>query len=122
LFGIKTISTGRINTKQIESMTRFISKKIKKQTGYTVKNITLNKTLTKKPTGIRMGKGKGDIKDIISYVSKGSNLFEINRYKKLTYNISFLQKACKRSPIDSKIIFNYKTQANIFNPSIQYCN
>jgi large subunit ribosomal protein L16 len=120
IFGLKAMSIGKINTKQLESMSKHLTKRIKKKIGYVYNKITLNKTLTKKPTGIRMGKGKGEIKDIINYINRGKYLFEINLFKKKAYDIIGLINACKRSPIQTEIIYNYKVQTNRINKYIQF--
>jgi ribosomal protein L16/L10AE len=114
------MSTGRINSKHIETMFRYITKSIKKKTGYIKKNIILNKTLTKKATGIRMGKGKGEIKDIVCSLNKGDHMFEINMFKKQLTNIRPFISACKRSATLARIIHNYKLQTIRLNSFIQY--
>lgn len=77
LFCIKSAETGYLTSKQIESVRRLISRKTKRLSRVWI-NKVLDKSLTKKASGSRMGKGKGKVIYKISRVYKGQIIYEIN--------------------------------------------
>ncbi len=76
-FGIKLLKNGRLTVKQLENSRQKISKYITKKERIWIRT-RANKPLTMKPQGIRMGKGKGDIKEWVACVKAGDILFEVN--------------------------------------------
>lgn len=81
-FGIKTLSSGSITAKQIESCRRVISKKIK-GIGKLWIRIFPDTPITLKPNASRMGKGKGDVSHWVAKVNAGKILYEIEGVSKL---------------------------------------
>jgi large subunit ribosomal protein L16 len=75
-FGLQTLETGWISTREIEAgriaMTRFI-----KRGGKVWIRIFPDKPLTKKPAETRMGKGKGSPENWVAPVKVGKILFEM---------------------------------------------
>ena len=75
-FGLQTLETGWISTREIEAgriaMTRFI-----KRGGKVWIRIFPDKPLTKKPLETRMGKGKGSPENWVAPVRVGKILFEM---------------------------------------------
>lgn len=74
--GLKALESGLISARQIEAARQAIARKIKKKGKIWIK-IYPNLPITKKPTEIRMGKGKGNISHWTARVRGGSVLFEI---------------------------------------------
>jgi large subunit ribosomal protein L16 len=74
--GLKAAEAGIISAKQIEAARQAISRKIKRKGKVWIK-IFPDLPITSKPTGIRMGKGKGQISYWSARVRGGTVLFEI---------------------------------------------
>jgi large subunit ribosomal protein L16 len=77
-------------------------------------NIVTNLSITSKPIGSRMGKGKGSISHWATQISSGSILFEICSSN---HNISFLalKIAGSKLPIKTKIIYSNTKRINYKN-------
>ena len=76
-FAIVSVEAGKLNNKQIESLGKILKRLLKSQGKYWL-NLFPNKTITKKSEGVRMGKGKGNLKFWYSSISKGAVLAEIS--------------------------------------------
>nr|YP_009495491.1 ribosomal protein L16 [Toxarium undulatum]AWQ64138.1 ribosomal protein L16 [Toxarium undulatum] len=74
--GLKAVSFGRINAKQIEAARQAISRKIKRKGKIWIR-IFPHKSVTLKPNEARMGKGKGSVKYWATSVKAGTVLFEV---------------------------------------------
>jgi large subunit ribosomal protein L16 len=59
-YGLKTVATGTLTTKQLETIRRTIAR-ITKRSGKIIINIFFKQPLTKKPLLSRMGKGSGSV-------------------------------------------------------------
>jgi large subunit ribosomal protein L16 len=99
--GLKTINSGLINIRQIESARKAIVKKTKRKIKLWIK-ITPNLPVTSKATGVRMGKGKGQFSHWSARVKGGTILFEICGANISTL-ISALKSGSKKLPIKTKI-------------------
>jgi large subunit ribosomal protein L16 len=99
--GLKAIESGSINARQIEAARKAISRKIKRK-GKVWIRIFPDLPVTSKPTGVRMGKGKGQISHWIARVSGGSVIFEVCG---VNFNTVFeaLKTAGYKLPIKTKI-------------------
>lgn len=75
--GLKSIQSGRLTSRQIESariaMTRFM-----KREGQVWIRIFPDKPITSKPAEVRMGKGKGALDHYVAIVESGRIMFEID--------------------------------------------
>lgn len=98
-----SISSGRLKSKQINSMFSCINKSMKKL-GLITLQIFPHNPISKKPLEVRMGKGKGNVDHWAFNVKVGFVLCEIKT--------NFLKQAIKafklgqiRLPIKTKIIF-----------------
>jgi len=107
-FGIKTLESGVITPKQLETVRRVLSR-ITKRTGKVFINISCNHPITKKPLLSRMGKGSGSIDTLISYVKKGKVIIEIKgvskklvfmAFKVVKYRISIKMTIIEREIVD----------------------
>lgn len=74
--GLKAAESGIINSKQIEAARQAIVRKIKRKGKIWIK-IFPDLSITSKPTGIRMGKGKGAVSHWGARVRGGTVIFEI---------------------------------------------
>lgn len=74
--GLKAAESGIISSKQIEAARQAIVRKIKRKGKVWIK-IFPDLPITSKPTGIRMGKGKGAVSHWGARVRGGTVLFEI---------------------------------------------
>jgi large subunit ribosomal protein L16 len=96
---------GRITSNQFKTIKNIIRKRLKKK-GIFKFNFFPQKKITKKPSEIRMGKGKGSFSDSVFNLKAGINICEIRMGIK---NNSFhayigLKKAILRLPVKIKII------------------
>lgn len=74
--GLKAAKSGLISSKQIEAARQAISRRIKKN-GKVWIRIYPHTPITKKPTEVRMGKGKGPVSHWVAKVAAGRVLFEV---------------------------------------------
>ena len=76
-YGLKCVSFGRINSKQIRAMYQAIRKIIKKN-GRIILKVFAHMPISKKPIEVRMGKGKGNIDHWVARIKSGTVLCEID--------------------------------------------
>ena len=101
-YGMKALQTERITARQIEAARRAITRHIKRQ-GRVWIRIFPDLPVTKKPTEVRMGKGKGSVEFWAAKVKPGRIIFEIDG---VTEEIAreALYKASAKLPIKTKFI------------------
>ncbi|WP_458659088.1 50S ribosomal protein L16 [Candidatus Vidania fulgoroideorum] len=104
-YGLKSISRGRVNKKQLESARKILSKNIKNNSKIVIR-IYPDIPLTKKPIEVRMGSGKGDYYDDVFIVKPGTVIFEFNydnfeKLKKIFYLTS------RKFPFKTALISRY---------------
>ena len=75
-YGLKTLERGWITAIQIEACRVCINRHLKRR-GKRWIRIFPDKPVSKKPIGVRMGKGKGDPEFWVSVVAPGTMLFEL---------------------------------------------
>ena len=102
IIGVKSIESGLITARQLESARQAITRKIKRKGKLWVK-IFPNIPVTTKPTAVRMGKGKGGVNHWVAKISAGTILFEICGINHSTA-ISSLKAGCNKLSIKTKII------------------
>jgi large subunit ribosomal protein L16 len=102
--GLKALTSGIIDLKQIECFKQMVSRNLK----YNIK-IWDRKlpyiTVTKKPIGIKMGKGSGKISGTVLNVNRGNILLEFSGLKPKTL-LAIICSIKARLPIRTKIISN----------------
>jgi len=76
-YGLKTLEPERITARQIEAARRAITREMKRQ-GRVWIRIFPDVPVTKKPTEVRMGKGKGSVEFWAARVKPGRIVFEID--------------------------------------------
>nr|QYC61902.1 ribosomal protein L16 [Stephanopyxis turris] len=74
--GLKALTSGIISSKQIEASRQAINRKINRKGKIWIR-IFPNIPVTKKPSEVRMGKGKGNVNHWVAKISAGTILFEI---------------------------------------------
>ena len=75
-YGLKTIEPERITARQIEAARRAMTRHMKRQ-GRVWIRIFPDLPVTKKPTEVRMGKGKGSVEFWAAKVKPGRIMFEV---------------------------------------------
>ena len=100
-FGLKAAEAGIINSYQIEAARQSIARKTKRKSKTWIK-IFPSLPITSKPTGVRMGKGKGTLSHWGARVRGGTVLFEICGTNSNTL-INALKTAGAKLPIKTKI-------------------
>ncbi len=102
--GLKAISFGRLNSKQVEAIKKVINKQIKKW-GRLIIHSFPSTPISRKPIAIRMGKGKGSVDHWVFKVRPGFTLCEI-----ITDEVDSARKLLialkKRLNIKARIITN----------------
>lgn len=76
-YGLKAITRGWVNAKEIEAARRAITGHMKRKGRVWIK-IFPHKSFTKKPNNVKMIGGKGDIEGYVSVVRPGIVMFEIS--------------------------------------------
>lgn len=99
--GLKAAESGILNSRQIEAARQSIARKTKRKVKMWIK-IFPDLPITSKPTGVRMGKGKGQLSHWGARVRKGTVLFEVCGIN-LKIIISALKTAGAKLPIKTKI-------------------
>jgi large subunit ribosomal protein L16 len=100
-FGLKAAESGFVNFNQIESCRNTILRKTNRKVKIWLK-LFFYSSITSKPIGTRMGKGKGKIISWASKLKKGALIFEISGLNKNL--LLFSLKSCQiKFPIKTKI-------------------
>jgi len=101
-YGIKALQPDRIISSQIEAarvaLTRYM-----KRTGKVWTRIFSNIPVSKKPTEVRMGKGKGTPEFWVCRVKPGRILFEVDGVTESVAKVA-LYKASAKLPIKTKFV------------------
>jgi len=102
-YALKSLTYGKLTSKEIESARRAI-RKVTKKLGKIAIRVYPYLPLTKKPAEVRMGKGKGSkIRDWVYPTRPGKTLFEISGIPE-TLGLLALNKAKEKLSIKCKII------------------
>jgi large subunit ribosomal protein L16 len=75
-FGLKATSRGWVSARQIEAARKKITHVTKRSGKYWIR-VFPDKPITSKPVGVKMGSGKGEIKEYVATVLPGTILFEL---------------------------------------------
>lgn len=107
-FAIQAQSCGYITNRQIEAARIAMTRKIKRGGNVWIK-IFPDKSLTKKPAEVRMGKGKGSPDQWVAVVKPGRVLFEIAGVDE-QLSKEALRLAMYKLPVKTKIIKKEQTE------------
>jgi large subunit ribosomal protein L16 len=75
-FGLKALENGWIKNTQIEAVRVILARQLHKGGKLWIR-IFPDKSITKKPAEVRMGKGKGELDHWVAVVKRGKVLFEL---------------------------------------------
>jgi len=75
-YALKNLGRGWLTARQIEAARKAIAHRTKRE-GKVWIRVFPDKPVTKKPAGVRMGSGKGDVDHYVAVVTPGRILFEI---------------------------------------------
>jgi large subunit ribosomal protein L16 len=76
-FGLKAVTAGWVSAREIEAARKKITFATKRAGKYWMR-VFPHKPVTKKPVGVKMGSGKGEIDRYVAVVRPGTVLFEIS--------------------------------------------
>lgn len=99
--GLKACESGLITSKQLEAARQTISRKTNRKIKLWIK-IFPNLPVTSKPSGVRMGKGKGQISHWAARVRGGTVIFEVSGLNTSSI-ITALESGGKKLPVKTKI-------------------
>ena len=100
--GLKAAESGTINARQIEAARQAIVRKIQRKGKIWIR-IFPCVPITKKPTEVRMGKGKGSVDYWVAVVKPGTILFEIGSVPEEVAKSAF-SLASYKLPLKTKFI------------------
>jgi len=104
-FGLKVLENGWIKNNQIEAVRVILARRLHKGGKLWIR-IFPDKSITKKPAEVRMGKGKGDVDHWVCVVKRGRILFELGGvpeefarqcFRMVAYKISLKTKFVTRT-------------------------
>ncbi len=101
-FGLKSLESGRINSRQIESARKVITRCMKRA-GKLWITVFPHTPVTKKPAEVRMGSGKGSIEYYMMKIKPGRVIFEIDGVSDEIAGEA-LAKAAAKLPFKTKVI------------------
>jgi large subunit ribosomal protein L16 len=101
-FGLKAQEPERVTARQIEAARRAITREMKRQ-GRVWIRIFPDLPVSKKPTEVRMGKGKGSVEYWAARVKPGRILFEIDGVPEETAREA-LRLGAMKLPITTRVI------------------
>jgi len=112
-FGLKALEPSRIRSNHLESIRRYIQRRIKKKMREKLQICVFpDLPVTRKSSGIRMGKGKGAIEYWCTPIFTGRILFELGKSVNHNEAIWGLLKAGKKLPVKSKVVFRKQFHYN----------
>ncbi len=101
-FGLKALSPGRVNAREIEACRRAVTRHIKRAGRLWIR-IFPDVPVSKKPTEVRMGKGKGSPEFWVARVRPGRIMFELDGVTSELAHEALRRGAAKLS-VDTKIV------------------
>ena len=110
MFGIKTLDSKFITSRQIEAARIAATRYMKRQGQLWIK-IFPDKPITKKPLEVRMGKGKGAVEYWAAVVKPGRMLFEIGGVSEPVAREA-LRLAAQKLPVRTKYVIARDYQAD----------
>ena len=75
-YGLKTLENGWLKNTQIEAARVIVARQLHKGGKLWIR-VFPDKSITKKPAEVRMGKGKGDLDHWVAVIKRGKVLFEL---------------------------------------------
>ena len=109
-YGLKSLDSARITSRQIEAARVALTRSMKRE-GMVWIRIFPDKPVTKKPQEVRMGKGKGPVDHWVAIVEPGRIMFEVEGVTK-EVAIESLMLAAQKLPVKTKLITRPDHQEN----------
>jgi large subunit ribosomal protein L16 len=101
-FGLKATSPDRITARQIEAARRALTRHMKRQ-GRVWIRVFPDVPVSKKPTEVRMGKGKGSVEFWAAKVKPGRVMFEIDGVSEIVAREA-LRLAAMKLPLGTRVV------------------
>ncbi len=101
-YGLKAVEPERVTARQIEAARRAMTRQMKRQ-GRVWIRIFPDVPVSKKPTEVRMGKGKGSVEYWAARIKPGRIMFEIDGVNDTTAREA-LRLAAMKLPLKSRIV------------------
>ena len=101
-YGLQALEPSWVTNRQIESCRIAINRTFRRE-GKIFIRIFPDKPITKRPIGVRMGKGKGNVEGWVAVVKPGRIMFEVSGVTE-EKAIAALRKASIKLPIRCKIV------------------
>ena len=101
-FGLMSVSAGRMTDRQIEASRIAISRSVKRSGKIWIR-VFPDQPITKKPIGVRMGSGKGNLEFWVAPIRPGRILFEIEGVTKEQAKEAF-RLATHKLPFKTKFL------------------
>ena len=101
-YGLQALEPSWVTNRQIESCRIAINRTFKRE-GKIFIRIFPDKPITKRPIGVSMGKGKGNVEGWVAVVKPGRILFEVKGVTEEKAKAA-LRKATMKLPINCKIV------------------
>lgn len=102
-FGLKVLENGWIKNNQIEAVRVILARQLHKGGKMWIR-IFPDKSITKKPAEVRMGKGKGDLDHWVAVVRRGKILFELGGGIPEEYARYCFRLAAYKLPLRTKFV------------------
>jgi len=101
-FGLKSLDNGWIKNTQIEAVRVILARQLHKGGKLWIR-IFPDKSITKKPAEVRMGKGKGDLDHWVAVIKRGRVLFELGGVPQ-EYARACFRLAAYKLPLRTKFV------------------
>lgn len=101
-YGLKVLANGWIKNTQIEAVRVILARQLHKGGKMWIR-IFPDKSITKKPAEVRMGKGKGDLDHWVAVVKRGRILFELGGVPE-AYAKQCFRLAAYKLPLRTKFV------------------
>jgi large subunit ribosomal protein L16 len=101
-FGLKAMAAGWLSARQIESARKTITHHTKRL-GMLWLRAFPDKPITKKPAGVKMGSGKGEIDQYVAVIKPGAVIFELSGVSSETAREAF-RKASHKLPMKTRFV------------------
>jgi len=102
-FGLKSVETGRIDSKVLKSFSLVLKRGVKLYGGNYWLGLNDSIEVTKIPIATRMGKGKGNIDRTVTFIRRGQIFCELSLSDE-DFAYKILKSAASKLPIKCRII------------------
>ncbi len=100
--GLKALGSGKLNSRQIESARKVITRYMKRAGKLWIK-VFPHTPISKKPAEVRMGSGKGNVEYYVAKIRPGNIIFEVDGISEEIAKAA-LEKASAKLPFKTRIV------------------